>query len=448
MIDRAKIDKAKIDRAKIDRAKIDRAKTSPAQQAPAWIQSAAKWLNPRRIRAQAIVLALCLWGVCAIDFATPGLFDRAGNIKFQDFLPSYISAQLVVQGRASELYDRQVPTESMQAVVRQPTHVLLPNLYGPQVGLFFVPLARLSFPAAARIWITASLLVFFACVYLLWKSCPGLRLHSGIVAICAIAFPPLFHFFVRGQMSALVLACFTAAFLAFRANRLWFAGVALGFLVFKPQFLVAIPLVLLLAHAWKTLAGLVVAAGAQLAFTTFYFGPAVMHAYFDTLWHMPRVVGAAELSLAPIQMHSLRSFWSLLIPRPELALVLYALSSIVMVGVAAVAWKSSAPLALRFSALTLAAVLVNPHLFVYDLLVLAPVLLLLADWILSNPQHPAAATLHVLLYLAFVFPLFGPLSRWTHVQLSVPALTVLLWVLWRHSITPSHKLASNESGVV
>src|SRR5947209_4570606 len=55
------------------------------------------WLTPSRLRAQALVLALCLWGVFAIDFATTGLFDRAGNIKFQDFLPFYISAKLVAQ---------------------------------------------------------------------------------------------------------------------------------------------------------------------------------------------------------------------------------------------------------------------------------------------------------------------------------------------------------------
>jgi hypothetical protein len=266
---------------------------------------------------------------------------------------------------------------------------------------------------------------------------------------------------VRGQLSVLVLACFTAAFLAFRADRLWLAGAALGLLVFKPQFLVALPLVLLLAHAWKAFAGLVVAAGAQLAFTRIYFGPTVMHAYFDTLWHISRWIGAAELSLAPIQMHSLRSFWSLLIPWPlipwpEVALALYALSSIVIIGVAAATWKSSAPLALRFSALTLAAVLVNPHLFVYDLLVLAPALLLLVDWTLTNPQHPSSAAFRLLAYLAFILPLFGPLSQWTHLQLSVPAFTVLLWMLWRqsgtypdtHSGIPSHKLASSESGVV
>lgn len=414
----------------------------------AWIESAAKWLNPRRIRAQAIVLALCLWSVCAVDFATPGLLDRAGNIKFQDFLPLYISAQQIAHGRATQLYDQHVVAQAEHAVVDQSDRVRLPNLYGPQVGLIFVPLARFSFRVAARIWVVTSLLVFFACVYLAWKSCPALRPHNGIVVLCTLAFPPLYHFFVRGQLSAVVLACFTAAFLAFRAERSLLAGVALGLLVFKPQFLIAIPIVLLVAHAWKALAGLVVAATAQLVLAGVYFGPAVMRAYFDTLWHISRVIGALELSLAPIQMHSLRSFWSLLIPWPQPVLTLYILSSIVIVGMAAVVWKSSAPLALRFSALTLAAVLVNPHLFVYDLLVLAPALLLLADWILSNPQNPSSAALKLLAYLAFVLPLFGPLSRWTHIQLSVPAFTVLLWVLWRDSRTPSHELASGESAVV
>jgi glycosyl transferase family 87 len=435
-------------RAKGDRTVIDRANTRPPEPPSAWIESAAKWLSPRRIRAHATVLALCLWGVCAVDFASPGLFDRTGNIKFQDFLPLYVSARLIAQHRAGELYDHQVTAESMQAIVRQPPRVRLPNLYGPQVGLLLVPLSRFSFPVAARIWVTSSLLVFFACVYLVCKSCPALRPQSGTVALCVLAFPSLFHFFARGQMSALVLAFFTLAFLAFRADRQWLAGVALGFLVFKPQFLIAIPLVLLLSGACKAFAGLVVAAAAQLAFTRIYFGPAVMHAYFDTLWHISRVIDAAELSLAPIQMHSLRSFWTLLIAWPEIALALYALSSVVVVGMAAAAWKSSSPLALRFSALTFAAVLVNPHLFVYDLLVLAPALLLVVDWTLNNPQHPCSAALKLLAYLAFILPLFGPISRWTHLQLSVPAFTMLLSVLWHQSGTPSHKFASNESGVV
>ena len=420
---------------------IAKVKTSPTEPAQAWMTSAAASLTPSRIRAQAIVLAISLWGVVAVDFATPGLLDRAGNIKFQDFLPSYISARLIEQGRATELYNEQAAADAMQAVVRQPNRVRLPNLYGPQVGLFFVPLARFSFPIAARIWVAASLFVYFGCLSLMWRSCPTLRPHSATVAICAVAFPPLFHFFVRGQNSALVLACFTAAFLTLRADHSWLAGVTLGFLFFKPQFLVAIPIVLLLARAWKEFAGLVVAAGAQWAFTRIYFGPAVMRAYFDALRHVSR--GGVELSLAPIQMHSLRSFWSLLIPWPEVALALYVLSSMAVIAMATAVWKSPAPLAIRFSALTLTAVLVNPHLFVYDLLVLVPMLLLLVDWTLIHAQFALSPALRLLFYFAYVLPLFGPLSRWTHVQLSVPAFAALLWVLWRGCRTASEELASS-----
>ncbi|HEY3973048.1 MAG TPA: glycosyltransferase family 87 protein [Candidatus Sulfotelmatobacter sp.] len=418
-----------------------------------WLASVAALLTPRRLRAHATLLAVCLWGICIIDFSTPGQFDRAGNIKFQDFLPTYISARLIAEGRSSELYNQQVIANELKRVIpqgqpHQPTHLTLPNLYGPQFGLLFVPLSRFSFSMAARIWVATSLLLYFACIYLIWKSCPTLLPHRGLVSIAALAFPPLFHFFVRGQNSVLVLAFFTAAFLAFRADRNWLAGIALGFLIFKPQFIVAIPLVLLLAHSWRAFAGLVLSAAAQLALTRIYFGPAVMRSYFDMLVHIQRLIDAAELSHAPIQMHSLRSFWSLLVPAPEAALALYVLSSIVIVAIAAAAWRSSAPLALRFSALTLAAVLVNPHLFVYDLLVLAPALLLILDWTLTFPQHRSTPALRLLAYLAFLLPLFGPLSHWTHLQLSVLVFTALLWALWRDFATPSHKLASNESAVV
>lgn len=415
---------------------------------PPWIQSAANWLTLRRIRAHALVLALCIWGVFIFDFATPGLFDRSGNIKFQDFLPFYISARLIDQGHAAVLYNAQVTTESMHAILGQPTHVLLPNLYGPQVALFFSPLARFSFPAAARIWIAVSLVLIFLCVYLVWRSCSALKPHFGIVALCTLAYPPLFHFLARGQISGLVVACFTAAFFAFRVERNWLAGIALGLLVFKPQFVVAIPLVLLFARAWKSLAGLVMATAAQLALARIYFGPTVMRAYIDTLSQLSRVNNSAELSLAPIQMHSWRAFWSLLIPWPQLAFALYVLSSVAIIGIATLVWKSSAPLALRFSALTLAALLVNPHLFIYDLLVMAPALLLLVDWTLANAHDPSSPLLQLLLYLSFLLPLFGPLSRWTHLQLSVPVFTLLLCLLWHQSVTSSHKLASDEFDVV
>ena len=69
----------------------------------------------------------------------------------------------------------------------------------------------------------------------------------------------------------------------------------------------------------------------------------------------------------------------------------------------------------------LATVLVAPHLTVYDLVILAPAFLWIADW-LANHSSPRIAWL---LYLSCLLPFAGPLARWTHLQLSVVCLSAL-----------------------
>jgi hypothetical protein len=394
-----------------------------------------RFISPARIRALAVVLVFCLWSVCLVDYATPGLFDRAGNIKFQDFLQFPISARLIASGHADQLYDDQVLAHEIRAVVGHDTSVYLQYFYGPQVALPFIPLASLPFLMQAAIWVALSLLMYFGCIYLIWKQCPGLRPYRALVALSALAYPPLFHFFVRGQLSALLLVCFTAAYLAFLSRRDFLAGLALGFLAFKPQFLVAIPLILLLAKAWKAFAGVLISAAAQLTLTSIYFGRAAMQAYFARLLHSASHPGSTELIFSPIQMHSLHSFWEILIPWRPGVWALYLLTSFAVIGIAASIWRFSTHLALRFSALLLAAVLVNPHLYIYDLLALAPAFLMLTDWSLKNSNHPAKPALDVLLYLAFLLPLFGPLAYWTHLQLSVIAFAALLQTLRRLQIS-------------
>jgi len=406
-----------------------------------WTDRISQWLTLRRLRAQAILLALCLWGVCAIDFATPGPLDRAGNIKFQDLLPFYISAHLIAAHRAAELYDLGTMQREMQSIVEQSTRVRLTYLYPPHTALCFMPLTKFSFAAAARIWAALSLVIYFACIYAIWKKSASLRSHAAMVALTSLAYPPLFHTFVRGQFSAVILACFTLAFLALHADRPFLAGVALGCLALKPSFLVAIPLILLLAAAWKILGGLLISAASQAALARLCFGAEVTRDYVDMLMHPSQWLGTAELNYAAIQMHSLRAFWSLLVPSRTLALALYLLSSIAAIALAALIWKSSQPLQLRFAALILVLVLVNPHLFIYDLLVLAPALLLILDCTLTHSPHSISAPLPVLCYLAFILPLFGPVARWTHVQLSVIAFALLLWTLRRLQATPTHQPA-------
>jgi len=393
----------------------------------------ARRLIPKRVMAQAAVLFACLWAGAVVDFSTRGVMDRAGNVKFQDFIQFYVGGTLARSGQPASLYDGRTAFAMMHQIAPQ-WQFALPMVYGPQVEAWFMPLSGFSFLTAAAIWVALSSVLYMACCYWVWKACPNLTAYSSLFWVLALAYPAFFHFVVRGQISALLLACFTAAFFAFRAHRPFLAGLALGSLVFKPQFLMAIPIVFLLSRAWKPLIGTVIASVGQLAVTWAWCGTSVMRQYVATLSNLSRLVAATETTKAHAQMHSLRSFFSLLVPWPQVALGLSLIASVAVIVLAARAWGVSAPPAVRFSALVLAAGLVNPHLFVYDLLVLAPVLILLADWALGDLGLAESAKRDVLvcgIYSAYLLPLLGPLTLVTHFQFSVLALVWLQWELWR-----------------
>jgi hypothetical protein len=131
------------------------------------------------------------------------------------------------------------------------------------------------------------------------------------------------------------------------------------------------------------------------------------------------------------QTHSLRTFWSMLIPWPKLSFALYLITALSVFAMTIALWRRrSVSLNVRFSALLFATVLIAPHLTVYDLVIVAPALLLLSDWLISvAPRRtPQIATA---LYCVYMFPIIGPLAKWTHVQLTVIAMSALVFFLFR-----------------
>jgi hypothetical protein len=167
----------------------------------------------------------------------------------------------------------------------------------------------------------------------------------------------------------------------------------------------------------------------QILVGVLYYGWTPARQWFITLGNV--LSTPLLLEPRPYQTHSLRTFWSMLVPSTSFASLLYVASAIVVLGWTILLWRRSASLALRFSALLLATVLVAPHLTVYDLVILAPMFLLVADWLIAQSNAAAIRWVGPLLYLIYALPLFGPLARWTHVQLSVIAMAALVLVIFR-----------------
>jgi hypothetical protein len=391
-----------------------------------------------------LLLALTIWTFYIWTIATPTLRDRNGNLKGTDFLHFYTLGSLAIAHRGGDLYN--MDAQSVVAAQRVPNAAdirYLP-LYPPQVSLVFAPLAFLSYGRALTLWWLCTAVIYGACCYAIWRVCPNLRDFGGTVALVAIGFPAFFHLISWGQTSALALACFTAGFLLIRDKREFAAGLALGCLIFKPQLGLAAAVVFVLGRKWKLMAGAALSAATQIAAGIAYYGVEPFRSWLRRLLHVPALLSSFEPRL--YQTHCLRTFWSMLVPWSGAAFGLYVVSAIVVLAGTIAVWKRRESLSLKHSVLLLATVLISPHLTVYDLVILAPAILLLTDWLISHPSAPQGTG--TLIYLVCALPLFGPCTPWTHIQLSVIVMAALLYLLWRtrESGDSVHPSGAHENG--
>jgi hypothetical protein len=426
---------------------------------------AHSFLTPPRIRLQAAVLAVALWvGYFAI-LVTPGMRDRFGQLKGADFLHAYILGTIALDHHGDALYDAKAQRAIGEQRVPDSNGDYFLPVYGPQYSLLWMPFAALPYPWAAALWECLSALVYAACCYAIWRTCPNLRPHGVTVPLAAAAFPGFFSLITFGQNSSLALAAFTLAYFALRSRRYLLAGFSLGLLAYKPQ-LAIVPACLLVTIFFrpaadshvegdagrlagvgttrlailKLILGATLSVLAQFAIAWIWYGSAPFIAYAHVLTHLTSMTKILEPRI--YLMHSFRAFWDLLLPWTTASFTLYLLTAIPTIFLAISCWRRPAPLEHRFAVMLLATVLVAPHLTVYDLVILAPAFLWISDWLATHASRRIAW----LLYLAFLLPFAGPLARSTHLQVSVISMAALLIAFaqeFRHTLVsgPASKLS-------
>lgn len=390
------------------------------------------WLSAKRLRAHGILLAVALWSIYIWTLSTSTLRDRNGNLKGTDFLHSYTLGTLALEHRSSDLYNINAQARLAAQRVPDATGIRYLPLYPPQVSILFAPLARLSYGWALALWWSLTAVLYGVCCYAVWRSCSNLRTHGGTVAVLAAAFPAFFHLIAWGQTSALALACFTLMLFLLRNGKNFFAGLALGCLVFKPQLGLAAAVVFGAIGAWKIVAGAVLSAVAELSMGAVYYGTDSVREWLRTMVNVRLLLPLLEPR--PYQTHCLRTFWSMLLPWSHAAFVFYVLSAGAILALTIGVWRRSGHFALRYSALVFATVLVSPHLTVYDLVILAPAFLLLADWLIAREPQEQGCPMGITLYAVYLLPLLGPYIRlipvrWLQAQPSVIAMTLVVLMI-------------------
>lgn len=388
------------------------------------IREFAAGLTRKRVRAHALLLGLVVWGAYAINVATPALKDREGQVKGADYLHFYVLGTVARTHDAGMLYDAPRQAELARRVIHQdPPEAYIP-VYGPQVSMLFAPFAFLPYGWSVLAWVALCAIVYGLCCMAVQRACPRLKGDRISVLLLAAVFPGFYYLIASGQNSVVALVAFTVAFFAFRARRLVLAGMAIGLLMYKPQFGLMAAILFLVSLEWTVILGAVTTAAAELAAAGWYYGKPALETYFRGLNH------AEQNASAPLdRMHGLRTFWQMLFPWHGVSNALYAVTALAVVVITVWCWRSKVPIELRYAMFLLGTALVDPHLADYDLVVLMPAFLLIGDQVLLAPESKERDAARVLTYLAYALPLFGPMLKGLHVQLSVPVFVCLFLVI-------------------
>ena len=369
----------------------------------------------RMVRAMAIGLGLSI----AVIFVTAhdGV-DHNGIQLGGDFVTYWAAAHLAWTGHPTAPYDLATITALEHASVPLPDGAILPFFYPPPWLLLILPLAWMRYMVAwfAFCFVTAVPLIFFV-----WKVLPEARMRMAI-----FGFPIWSVVGLTGQNGFFSGACY-AAFAVLLDTRPFWAGVAVGFLVCKPQLAVGAGVALLAARRWPAAAGAAVSGGALVLGSLALFGAGAWQAFFQH-------VGAAEQTLTSslaflFNVVSVTSLARLLGAPHSLAFVLQAVAAMVSLGALAwIAWRR--PGGYYEAALAaLATLLTDPFTNSYDLPMSGVALCVLLVLGAKRGFLPWDKTI---LIAGYVLPLVAPaIARFTFVQIGPFVMVALFWAIAR-----------------
>jgi alpha-1,2-mannosyltransferase len=365
-------------------------------------------------------MAATVWTVLLIDLSGPGVRDRLGKIKGTDFLQFYAMGASIYDGDAERLYDFRAQDARIQAIAPDSKDTLFIPIQSPQTGLALAPLGAFPYTVAFAIWAGIIVLLYSGACYLMWRDCTALHQHWRAVLGSCAAFPGVYIAVLHGQMSAVCVVLVAIALAALRRGHVIVAGLALGSLCFKPHWVAVAGAIFVFARAWRVVAGIVVAITVQYAVTWMIVGFDVMHAYWRTLLSLPKISHLLE----PRPTNTFRGFFETVVPHEPTTALLYVLAALTTLVAAGKFWNSDARFELRASGVVLTMVLVSPHAFQYDLILLAPALLLLTNWLAESPDAAAVRPIVRLLPIVFFAPVLGSFP--IGVPVTVALMTALL----------------------
>ncbi len=355
-------------------------------------------------------LQLCFWGQLLAFVgvqARLGDFDWLNHLHGRDFLQFYTAGKIVLQGQAQHLYEQEYFVATQEQIIQSdrdwPRYY---SLYPPMLSVIICPLATVPFSVAVVLWWGISLALFALATYELTSHV--IPSERPLVWWGMFSFQPVVTTFWDGQLSAIWLVTITYGFSAQYQRKSLKAGSILSLLALKPQLGVGIGLWLMLQRDWKTLFWMFFGTLLQQGLVYLILGGGVLQAYFENISIYAQLQGLYRFD--PSYQHSISGIlidqwgsefqrWARLI---HIGIVLFVLWWVSPLLRPSRGWPIAASIGCFL------VVLVSPHLLLYDLVLLAPAIILLTQHL---PRDNSSILILLMLYfsamLAFGYQILG-----------------------------------------
>jgi len=393
------------------------------------------WLTRERVRfiAAALLLASAASFLFLVVTAHPsgslGVIDRQGRPLGTDFSNVYAAGTYVLDGHAPAAFDPPQQFAREQKIFGDAT-----QFYGWHYPPFFLfvaaALAWMPYGIALAVWQAVTLALYLLMMRGIVARAPPIA-GSGdyLWLLLALAFPAVLINIGHGQNGFLTAALLGGA-LVMLERRPIAAGILFGLLVYKPQYGLLIPLVLIASGRWKCFASAAITVALLTLATTLVFGMEAWRAFFASTEFTRTVV----LEQGNTGWHKIQSvfawarMWGAPIP------LAYALQGGVILGIAAALvwlWRSAAPYPLKAAALCLATILATPYSFDYDMMVLAPAIAFVAVDGFTRNFGPWEKTSLAVLWLVPI--LARSIAQISLIPLGVPAMLAVFALILQRS---------------
>ncbi|MEQ1548891.1 MAG: glycosyltransferase family 87 protein [Chakrabartia sp.] len=353
-----------------------------------------QWVNISRIKAvSAMMMTATILMVSFLLLTAHGTVDQFGRPLGTDFSNVWTAGHMALQGQAADAWDWASHFAVQRATHDDPDVPVYGWHYPPPFLLVAATLAKLPYIPALIIWqvTTLGLAVITLRAILPEKTALLAGLGFPVVLIC------LGH----GHNGFLTGALFGGGLLLLDRRPL-IAGLLLGCVIYKPQFGLVLPVILLLGGHWRAIGGALLSATLLCGLTLAIWGWPVWQAFLDSLPLTQSIVieqGSTGWEKILSAFSAVRN-WGGSVP------IAWAVQTIVtlmaIIGAAVVARRTSSPV--RNAVILSAALLSTPYVLDYDLI---PLGMALAFLVVDGRARGFLACEKTIYALIWIAPLFG-----------------------------------------